>query len=226
MTRPPAFPGLLTADTRMAGTLLRWQRTGYLYAARRHKSPWQARAFAWYCAIAWWPLWPLLYALTWTLLTRRNTRYYLSDDHTAILAITAKRDASWNLEDHLSCHPGAGHGERLRARLAPTLLTVCDDAGIALTGTTAVPELAALYHLALPGLRDVGKAFPRGRKLRRDPQSLPAGTNPPKAGGEPDIEYVEDDGGTCDYCSDPLDRGTCAVRTDGRRLHQDCFSSE
>lgn len=170
--RPPAVPGVLTADPRLAVTLLRWLRTGYLYTARRTKSPWPARALAWYLAAAWWPLWPILYAVQWCLLARPSARYYLSADRTSILAITGKRADVWNLEDHASCQPGEGHGERLRDQLIPPLSTVCDEAGITLTCATAVPELAALYQQAIPGLHDIGRAFPRGRKLRRDPHRV------------------------------------------------------
>lgn len=167
--RPPEVPGVQTAGRDMAVTMVAWLRIGYQHTRSRSKSPRAARVFARCMLATWWPSWPLLYVVQWLLLCRRHARYYLSGDRTAILAVVAGRNG-WTIEDHLSCQPGKGHGERLRDALIPSLVAECDRRSIAICAATAIPRLTATYMAAVPGLRDVGRAFPRGRRLRRKPQ--------------------------------------------------------
>lgn len=164
---PPDVPGVLTAGPDMAGTMLRWSRAGYRYTVSRASSPRAARIVARCILAIWWPSWPLLYVVQRLLLRRRRARYYLSTDKTAILAVVASK-GTWVIEDHLSCEPGGGHGKRLRDVLVPSLLADGDQRGVAVELATVIPELAALYSQAVPGLDDVGRAWPRGRKLRRE----------------------------------------------------------
>lgn len=171
--RPPHVDGVLTAGPDMTRTLLEWSRRGFQHTLSRPDSPTAARRAARMLLIAWWSMWPLLYVIQRLLLARPNARYYLSADQTAVLAIVARRN-TWMIEDHLSSDPGTGQGQRLRDALLPALLAECDRLNLAVEMSTAVPELSTLYTTALPGLTDVGRAYPRGRKLRREPADAPA----------------------------------------------------
>ena len=167
---PPDVPGVLAADPAMATTVLRWAHAGYQHTLTKPGAPRAARIFARLALAIWWPMWPLLYATQRYALTRRTARYYLSADRTAILAVVARRNA-WNIEDYLSRNPGTGQGERLADALFPYLTAECDRQGVPVTLTTAIPQLAARYIAGLPGLRDGGPAFPRGRRLLREPRA-------------------------------------------------------
>lgn len=166
---PPDVPGVLVASPAMATTVLRWAHAGYQHTLTKPGVSRAARIFARLTLAIWWPMWPLLYATQRYALNRKTARYYLSADRTAILAVVARQNA-WNIEDYLSRNPGTGQGKRLAAALFPYLIAECDRQGVAVTLTTAIPQLAARYIAALPGLRDVGRALPRGRRLRRDAQ--------------------------------------------------------
>lgn len=85
-----------------------------------------------------------------------------------MLALRATREG-WLVQDHQSRHPGTGAGRVLRGLVMPALVEAADRDGVVIYTTAANPRLAALYTAELPGLRDVGRGRPRGRRLRRTP---------------------------------------------------------
>ncbi|MDO5633441.1 MAG: hypothetical protein Q4G34_01015 [Micrococcus sp.] len=97
------------------------------------------------------------------------SRWYLSRDRDAVLAIRARR-GQWRIAEHVCSRPGTGQGRALRDVLLPALSPVAIEEGLTITMNAASPRLAKTYLELLPGLRDVGPAFPRGRRLRLDPQ--------------------------------------------------------
>lgn len=112
--------------------------------------------------------------LTGIALSRRRrraaTRHYVLDDGTAILSITA-RQGTWHLAGHGRAAGASGAGERLRALLMPSLVAVADAQDVAIATTAAATKLAATYKAELPGLLDVGPAWPYGRRLYRPRRS-------------------------------------------------------
>lgn len=177
---PPAVAGTTSAGAELTVTLLRWLRTGFQTLAADRDKPLRVRCSNGALIALWWAMWPLLYVVQRANLSRRHTRYYLSNDHTAILAITA-RPGAWHIDDHVACQVGGRYGFALRSVLVPALIEHADHAGVAITATTATRTLADRYSKDVPGLEDVGRHFPRGRKLRRTPKQLPARGAPTQA---------------------------------------------
>ncbi|MCM3556363.1 hypothetical protein M3697_14830 [Janibacter melonis] len=97
-----------------------------------------------------------------------SSRYYFSPARTAVLGVSATKGA-WLISAHASADPGHGEGAALRALLLPVIVTAADEGGVAIVATAANRTLARRYMAELPGLRDVGRGFPRGRRLRREP---------------------------------------------------------
>jgi len=94
-----------------------------------------------------------------------DTRYYMTPERDAVLAITATRDGS-HADDHVSARPGTGHRQALRAIVIPNLIPIADAEQIALHLTAADNHLARRYSEEIPGRADVGPALPRGRRMR------------------------------------------------------------
>lgn len=111
---------------------------------------------------------PLVVVVQAVLLGSRRSRYYLSPARDAVLAIRATRQG-WLIQDHQSRRPGTGAGAALRSRLLPALTAAADHQFVAICTTAAIPGLAGVYAAELPGLSDVGRAWPRGRCLHRAP---------------------------------------------------------
>jgi hypothetical protein len=99
---------------------------------------------------------------------RRSTRYYMTPERDATLAITAKRDA-WYVADHTTARPGSQRGRALRRGIAPALTPVLDQASAALVTVAVNDERAHDYSQDVPGLLPQGRAWPRGVKMRREP---------------------------------------------------------
>ena len=126
------------------------------------------RAFSAVLAILWWPALPLSLPVQLVLLRRRRARYYISPSRDAVLAVVAT-GRGWHVEDHASARPGTGQGRALRAYVLPELTAAADAAGIPIYTTAANEHLAQQYAEELPGLVDVGRGRPRGRRLHRPP---------------------------------------------------------
>lgn len=97
---------------------------------------------------------------------RRSVRHYVLEDGMAILSVTAY-DGTWHLAGHGRAIRAKGAGERLQNLLIPSLVAVADDANVAIAATAAAAQLARGYQARLPGLLDVGPAWPYGRRLYR-----------------------------------------------------------
>jgi len=105
-------------------------------------------------------------------LKRKSTRYYMTPARDARLGITAKADG-WHFADHLSSRPGEKKGEALRDLIRGPLLAEADRLGVVIHLTAANDKVAGIYNRELPGLVDVGRGFPRGRRLERRPGATP-----------------------------------------------------
>jgi hypothetical protein len=112
---------------------------------------------------------PAAWYLLWVL-RRHSTRFYMTPEHDAVLAVVATRNG-WVLKDHASARPGSGRGRALRDVVLPELVRAADAGRIAVRLTAAHEDLARVYASEVPGLVDTGPAFPRGRKMRREPQT-------------------------------------------------------
>jgi hypothetical protein len=172
---PPTCPGAATTRSLRDAPRLAWFIVlGLAHGARRAPSL-PARAWAAYItliAVAFYlPL--LLPVRIVQLLDRRAVHYVHRDDRgrvRAVLTVKAKPGPRWDVRDHSTRRPGAGHGRLLRAALLPTLLAAADEHGVSIETIAATTALAAAYEHELPGLDDAGPGFPRGRKLRRPPR--------------------------------------------------------
>lgn len=104
------------------------------------------------------------------LVLRPGTRYYLSADRQAVLAVGIRRDA-WHVHAHVSARPGSGQGRALRALVGPALAAAADASGTRIEAVAISRAMADRYATELPGLVDVGPGFPQGRRLRREPRT-------------------------------------------------------
>lgn len=100
---------------------------------------------------------------------RRSTRYYMTPERDATLAITAKRH-TWHVADHSTAVPGVKRGRALRRAIAPMLTPALDAAGAALVTVAVNAARAKDYSEDVPGLLPQGRAWPHGVKMRREPQ--------------------------------------------------------
>lgn len=102
-----------------------------------------------------------------------RTTIYWSADNSALLVVVMsgrRKRPVWRLSDHISARPRTGSGKRLRDSLYRPLMEAADRAGVTIRANAADDRLAQVYSNELPGLVDVGRAWPRGRKLERQPQ--------------------------------------------------------
>lgn len=164
--RPPPVPGCLSTTARRVVLLWWWNPRGYRHGTTKGSRLRRAVAYALF--LEWWAIAPAMLALQFWITARRSTRYYVDPAGTAVLAITGHRNR-WSIGDHASAKPGSEQGKSLRQLLLPTLTAYADAHAIAITANAAVPALATGYAEDLPGLLDVGRALPRGRKMRREP---------------------------------------------------------
>lgn len=116
----------------------------------------------------WWPAVPLSVPVQLALLARRRARYYMSPSRQAVLAVVATKHG-WHVEDHAAARPGTGQGRALRARVLPELTAAADAGGVPIYTTAANRHLAQQYATELSGLVDVGRGWPRGRRMHRAP---------------------------------------------------------
>ncbi|MBX9244647.1 hypothetical protein ICW40_07465 [Actinotalea ferrariae] len=163
-----------------------WAQLGYLHGARRGRLA--GRLASGFLALMWWPTLPLLVIAQALLLARPRARYYMSPQRDAVIAVVASSDA-WEIGEHLSAHPGHGRGRALRELMTAPVLAAADTTGIDVRANAATAELARRYITDIPGLVDVGRAFPRGRRLLRGARPDPA------APGDRPLSRPEDAGG-------------------------------
>lgn len=169
--RPPALAGYPDARPMRDGARLAvWTLRGFAHGAARRRSGAGARLFSGWMLLIGIVLFPVLVAsIPAAIALRRSTRYYMTPERDATLAITAKRHA-WHVADHNTAQPGAKRGRALRRSIAPALTPALDAAGAALVTVAVNDERAKDYSEDVPGLMALGRAWPRGVKMRREPQ--------------------------------------------------------
>lgn len=164
--RPPAVAPLPTPRAVDAVRLVWWLQIGFLHGTTKG-SP-GGRLLSGFLWAGWWPACPLLAIVQALILGSRRSRYYLSPGRDAVLAVRATGQG-WQVQAHQSARPGTGAGQALRAQLMPALVDAADHDGVAIYTTAATERLAVLYAGELPGLVDIGRGWPRGRRLHRAP---------------------------------------------------------
>lgn len=170
-TRPPAVQGVPAPRLADVARIVWWSQLGYLHGARHGHGA--GRALSALLALLWWPFAvPLLLPAQAALVARRSARYYMSPERDAVLAVAAT-GKGWHIEDHATARPGTGRGRALRTVVLPELYEAADGARVAVYATAATAALAANYTAEYPQLVDVGRGYPRGRRMRREPQPAP-----------------------------------------------------
>lgn len=172
MSKPPTVPGTVAPRIlRDAWRMTLWTRRSYFRFARDTRLPRRIRIYNWWTGI--FASVPVFFALGWLVQVMKmlnpQRRYYMNEDRTAIYALRAKKGgAVWLREDHACARIKSGAGRELRQRIFAHLLPIIDDAGVMLVSAAASDRLASIYIREMPGLVDVGPAWPRGRELQRD----------------------------------------------------------
>jgi len=164
---PPPVPGTLAARLLDVPRVSWWLWRGFVFGVRRAES-----SVGLVVAVVLLVLGSLvgpvvlpLYCLYTFFAPGRRT--YVSPDRMAVLTLIARPGGVWEAENHVCARPGHGSAAALRQRVFGHLLPLADVAGIELKATAASARLAAIYCAEVPGLVDVGRAFPRGQRLRR-----------------------------------------------------------
>lgn len=164
--RPPPVPDCSEMTFQRGLQMFWWNQIGFTYGSNH--GPRFGRIVSASLLVLSWAFTPGSLAIQFYCFRRPWVRYYFSPDDDAVLAVSGRRDC-WYIGEHLSPLPGKGKGELLRDILLPVLSAYADEHHLIITTTAAAPKLAEGYAKALPGLNDVGRGFPRGRKMRREP---------------------------------------------------------
>lgn len=115
---------------------------------------------------------PFLLFLYAAFFSSTRRRYYMNKERNAIVGIV-RRGGTWRILDHAVDRPGSGSGKVLRDRIQPSLLASADQHRIPIVTRAASTALAEQYEEAVPGLKGLRRAFPRGVHMRREPH-IPA----------------------------------------------------
>lgn len=163
---PPSIPGIPEARIRDGARIWAWTAGGLLYGMLH--GPFLGRLGSSVLAVLWIAAAPLGIVLQSAMIGRPWARYYLIPEKDAVLGIVARADG-WEVTDHVASAPGKGRGAALRTRLLPELTARADALQVPVYANAATKGLADRYRVEVPGMDDVGRAWPRGRKLRRKP---------------------------------------------------------
>lgn len=110
---------------------------------------------------------------------RCGRRWYMTEERDAAIEVAIRGDRqrvgrhgviqtnTWTVSGHSVHRIGSEAGEILRATLIAPLLAAVDDADDPVYLIAASPQHARLYRTEVDALIDVGKAWPRGRKMYR-----------------------------------------------------------
>lgn len=165
--RPPAIEGVPAPRVVDVVRMVWWSQLGYRHGARHGRGA--GRVLSAWLMLWWWPVAvPLLLPVQAALVRRRGARYYMSPERDAVLAVVAT-GKGWHVEDHATARPGTGRGRALRALVLPELCQAADAGRVPIYTTAATAALAAGYASEHPELVDVGRGWPRGRRMRREP---------------------------------------------------------
>ena len=91
---------------------------------------------------------------------------YVLEDGTSTMTIHATSEY-WTITDHNRAPRAKGAGERLQKLLLTSAAAAADSADVGIRLTASAPVLAAEYAERLPGLLEVGPAFPYGIAMYR-----------------------------------------------------------
>lgn len=123
-----------------------------------------------FAIFVWWGLSPLVVRLV--MLTRARAGWLVGYfDETATQLVHPRR-GGWELSDHHAVVRGVGIAAPFRRRVFAHLAGEADRHQVAITMSTPVPKLAAIYQADMPGLRVIGTRrtlFGKLYLLRRDP---------------------------------------------------------
>ncbi len=109
----------------------------------------------------------ILLALLIRARSRQSHRLtYVLEDGTSTMTIHATSEY-WTITDHNRAPRAKGAGERLQKLLLTTAAAAADSADVGIRLTASAPVLASEYAERLPGLLEVGPAFPYGIAMYR-----------------------------------------------------------
>lgn len=91
---------------------------------------------------------------------------YVLEDGTSTMTIHATSEY-WTITDHNRAPRAKGAGERLQKLLLTSAAAAADSVDVGIRLTASAPVLAAEYAERLPGLIEVGPAFPYGIAMYR-----------------------------------------------------------
>ncbi|WP_234058030.1 hypothetical protein [Microbacterium sp. NFH-22A-Y] len=91
---------------------------------------------------------------------------YVLEDGTSTMTIHATSEY-WTITDHNRAPRAKGAGERLQKLLLTSAAAAADSVDVGIRLTASAPVLAAEYAERLPGLMEVGPAFPYGIAMYR-----------------------------------------------------------
>lgn len=135
-----------------------------------HRRQLASRTFCLFLVVAGVRMMPVLVLVQLWFVYRPATRDYMSPQRDAILGFTVSQ-AGCRGDDHAVQHIGAGQGHALRQWISGPICEHLDRHQLRLTMTAANDQVAEIYQREFPGLVDLGRGFPRGRRLCREPQA-------------------------------------------------------
>lgn len=168
--RPPPTPAVPDTVRPRLGDVPRmvwWSQRAYLYGIRHGTAA--ERTLSLILALLWWPTCLLLLVVQLAVVGSPASRYYMTLDRDAVIAVSRTKRRGWVIRDHMSAYPGRGCGHDLRRTVLATMCEAADQQGIVIQTTAATQRLAEIYRADLPGLTTVEKSLPRGRRIRREP---------------------------------------------------------
>jgi hypothetical protein len=123
-------------------------------------------------ALLWWPAYVLLLVVQLVVIVWPASRYYMTVDRDAVIAVIGTSRNCWIVFDHMSACPGVGSGRDLRRVVFAMLCEAADERGIVIETTAVTRRVAEIYRMDLPGVGIAGTAFPRGKRMRREPDRV------------------------------------------------------
>lgn len=167
---PPTVPGTLPPRLRDVPRMVWWSERGYVHGIRRGTTA--ERILSLVLALLWWPAYFLSLVVQLVAVGWPASRYYMTLDRDAVIAVIGTNRHCWIVFDHMSARPGGGSGRDLRRAVLAMLCEAADEQGIVIQTIAANGRLAEIYRTDLPGLSFVGKALPRGKRMRREPDRV------------------------------------------------------
>lgn len=147
-----------------------WAERGYVHGIRNGTAA--ERILSLMLAFLWWPAHVLLVVVQLVVVRWPASRYYMTLDRDAVIAVIGTNRRGWIILDHMSARPGCGSGRDLRRAVLAMLREAADERGMVIETTATTGRLAEVYHADLPGLGIAGKAFPRGKRMRCEPDRV------------------------------------------------------